>query len=435
MRRMFVVVSIIGALLAAQGAAWAQDTLSVGDAVQLALANNAGLRQSEIAVRAAQRAMDLSWGALVPGLSVGAGATRPNVPTPPNTTSTVTINGSVSTVLTLTTAVLGTMQVNKVLYEQAQLSYQTARRSVELSVRKAYYALLIARENISVLQKSIDTAQKNYDQTEARRKAGLAPELDALTALVALEKLKPTLDSARVSYQNQLADFRQLVGMDQSREPGLVDSLDAATPLASDTASMPTQADLAARLDESPTVAALRMSLNLAKAREQAANRNMYSPTLSLALSYRPVSTDNATTWKDSGSLSATATFSIDKMLPWSQDRQTVAAAADSVATVQISLTDARTGAELQIRSLYRRIEQARGSLQALRLNTTLAERTYALTEDAYRFGTKDIMSLQNAQDNLQSARLQVLSQLYTLITATLDLEYALGVPFGTLGR
>ncbi|HUW71087.1 MAG TPA: TolC family protein [bacterium] len=435
MRRMFALLSILSALLVAHGTAWAEDTLGVDDAVQLALDNNAGLRQSEIAVRAAQRAMDLSWGGLIPGLSLGAGASRPNVPGTGSTTSTITINGSVSTALTLTTAVIGTMQVDKVLYDQAQLSYQTSRRTVELSVRKAYYSLLIARENIGVLQKSVDTAQKNYDQTEARRKAGLAPELDSLTALVALEKLKPTLDSAQVTYENQLADFRQLLGMDQARVPALTGTLDSATPLAAENASTPALADLTALLGSSPTITALQMSLNLARAREAAAQRSMYSPAISLALSYRPTSSDNAATWKDAGSLSATATFPLDKMLPWSQEHQSAAAAADSVATLEISLAEARTSADLQVRSLVRRIDQARSSLKALRLNATLAERTYALTEEAYRFGTRDVLSLQNAQDNLQSARMQVLSQLNTLISAALDLEYALGVPFGTLGR
>jgi outer membrane protein TolC len=406
----------------------------VDDAVQLALDNNAGLRQSEIAVRAAQRAMDLSWGGLIPGLSLGAGASRPNVPSTGGTTSTVTINGSVSTALTLTTAVIGTMQIDKVLYDQAQLSYQTSRRTVELSVRKAYYSLLIARENIGVLQKSVDTAQKNYDQTEARRKAGLAPELDSLTALVALEKLKPTMDSAQVSYENQLADFRQLLGMDQARVPALTGTLDSATPLAAENTSTPALANLTALLGASPTITALQMSLNLARAREAAAQRSMYSPALSLALSYRPTSSDNAATWKDAGSLSATATFPLDKMLPWSQEHQSAAAMADSVATLEISLAEARTSADLQVRSLVRRIDQARSSLKALRLNATLAERTYTLTEEAYRFGTRDVLGLQNAQDNLQAARMQVLSQLYTLISAALDLEYALEVPFGTLG-
>lgn len=435
MRRMFALLSILSALLLAHGTGWAEDSLGVDDAVKLALDNNAGLRQSEIAVRTARRAMDLSWGGLVPGLSLGAGVSRPNVPSPGDSTPAVAINGSASTTLTLTMAVIGTMQVNKVLYDQAQLSYQTSRRTVELSVRKAYYSLLIARENIGVLRKSVDTAQKNYDQTEARRKAGLAPELDSLTALVALEKLKPTLDSAQVSYENQLADFRQLLGMDQARVPALTGTLDSATPLAAENASTPAPADLAALLDASPTIAALQMSLTLAKAREASAQRSMYSPAISLALSYRPNYSDDDATWRDSGSLSATATFPLDKMLPWSQEHQSAATAADSVATLEISLAEARTTADLQVRSLVRRIDQARNSLKALRLNATLAERTSALTEEAYRFGTRDVLSLQNAQDNLQAARLQVLSQLYTLISAALDLEYALGVPFGTLGR
>jgi len=121
MRRMFALLSILSALLLAHGTGWAEDSLGVDDAVKLALDNNAGLRQSEIAVRTARRAMDLSWGGLVPGLSLGAGVSRPNVPSPGDSTPAVAINGSASTTLTLTMAVVGTMQVNKVLYDQASV--------------------------------------------------------------------------------------------------------------------------------------------------------------------------------------------------------------------------------------------------------------------------------------------------------------------------
>jgi len=94
----------------------------------------------------------------------------------------------------------------------------------------------------------------------------------------------------------------------------------------------------------------------------------MYSPAISLALSYRPNYSDDDATWRDSGSLSATATFPLDKMLPWSQEHQSAAASADAVATLEISLAEARTTADLQVRSLVRRIDQARNSLKALRL-------------------------------------------------------------------
>jgi outer membrane protein len=110
-------------------------------------------------------------------------------------------------------------------------------------------------------------------------------------------------------------------------------------------------------------------------------------------------------------------------------------AAGESIATLESQLAETRTGAEITARSLARKIEQSRVSVKALKLSVTLAERSYNLTEEAYRFGTKDVLNVQNASDSLQSARMQVLSETYTLISAVLDLEYVLGVPFGTLGR
>ena len=54
---------------------------------------------------------------------------------------------------------------------------------------------------------------------------------------------------------------------------------------------------------------------------------------------------------------------------------------------------------------------------------------------DAYNHGTKDLLSLQNAQDSLFSTRVNLLNQAYTLETTVLNLENIIGVPFGTLGK
>jgi hypothetical protein len=55
--------------------------------------------------------------------------------------------------------------------------------------------------------------------------------------------------------------------------------------------------------------------------------------------------------------------------------------------------------------------------------------------EDAYRRGTKDLLTLQNSGDSLDEAKVTMMKESYTLLAAVLDLEYAVGVPFGTLGR
>ncbi len=304
---------------------------------------------------------------------------------------------------------------------------------MELDVRKKYYALVLARDKIAVTERSIATSQKNYDQTEARRKAGLAPELDSLTALVALEKQKPTLASDRVSYDNQLASFKQLVGIDQERSLSLSDNLErTGSPLVDGDAPIP-QERLSTAKDSAPAVASLEMSLALARARKDAADRAVYSPSLTLSLSYRPTWSDLP--FRDNGSASLAVSMPLDTFLPWSTERQAAAAAEESIATLESQLAETRTGAEITARSLARKIEQSRVSVKALKLSVTLAERSYNLTEEAYRFGTKDVLNVQNASDSLQSARMQVLTETYTLISAVLDLENVLAVPFGTLGR
>ena len=420
-----IVVMLVFATITANQAG-AQESLGIEEAVRLALGNNAKLAQSGIALDAAKRALGASWNSLLPSLTLGAGTTRTNE-------DAVSSNASVSAGITLSTATIGAMQTARLQNASAELAYETARRDIELEVRKKYYDLVLARDKIAVTERSIETSQKNYDQTEAKRKAGLAPEIDSLTALVALEKLKPTLASDRVSYDNKLASFKQLIGLGQERTLTLSDSLEKTGSILVDEDAPIPQERLSAAKDSAPAVASLGMSLALARARKDAADRAVYSPSLTLSLSYRPTWSDFP--FRDSGSASATVSMPLDTFLPWSTERQAAAGASESIATLESQLAEAKTTAEISARSLARKIEQSRVSVKALKLSVTLAERGYTLMEEAYRFGTKDVLNVQNASDTLQSTRMQVLSETYTLISAVLDLEYVLGVPFGTLGR
>jgi len=56
------------------------------------------------------------------------------------------------------------------------------------------------------------------------------------------------------------------------------------------------------------------------------------------------------------------------------------------------------------------------------------------MTLNAYNHGSKDLLTLQNSADSLLSAKINLMQQKYTLISAVLDLENTLGIPFGSLG-
>lgn len=406
----------LAALLSAAVLAGAQEALSLERAVATALANNESLARSRIDLEAAERAVGVSWNGLVPALSLGAGTSRPN-------DGESASYGLAQASLTLSSGLLSAGKQARLAYETALLAYGTAERDLELSVRKAYYSLGLSRKNITLIEQSIASAQKSYDQAEAKRKAGLAPELDALSALVTLEQLKPTLESARLSYDDALDSFRVLLGMDGG----------AAVDIAAVDEADIKAVDVAGITAVSPSVSALEKQLAEARATLSAARSSVYSPSLSLSASYQP--TYAMEDWSDSGSVTASVSFSLDDLLPWSNARSAAAAAEDAVAKLESQLASARKSAAMETSSLVKKIAQSRSALESMRLNETLAEKTYRLTEEAYRFGTKDILSLQSARDSLAQARLDVSKEAYTLRAAVLDLEYALGVPFGTLGR
>lgn len=412
---------LLPAIVLTARTAFADGAMGVDEAVGLALEGNRGVARAKSALDAAERNLGTSWNGLLPGITFGTGVAG-------SATGSTSVNGSASVGLTVSAAVLSSMELAGAQRDATELALRVALRDVELSVRKAYLSLALASENVKVLERSVETAKASSDQVESRRKAGLASELDSLTALVALEKLKPTLASAKLSYDNQLEAFKLLLGL-RLDDPVTIGDASAALAVPELRPILSSTVEKAAL--ESPAVSTLNAALETAKAKLSAAERLVWTPALALSWSFKPTWTEGV--YRDAGSISATASISADSFLPWSAERQATIAAREAMELAEDKVAEAKDEAVRSARALARKIEQSMASVEALRLGVSLAERSLSLTEEAYRFGTKDLLAVQNASDSLRSARLQLLSESYTLVGATLDLEYALGAPFGTL--
>ena len=73
--------------------------------------------------------------------------------------------------------------------------------------------------------------------------------------------------------------------------------------------------------------------------------------------------------------------------------------------------------------------------MAALEQTVNLAQRSYQLTEQAYRAGLQELLQVQNAEQSLRQARVQMHEQQFNYLNGLIDLEYLIGVPFGTLSR
>jgi outer membrane protein len=420
--RTIKICALAAVFFAFSGMAWGETICTVESSVELALRENVSVKRSGINLDSLRRKAGKSWNSILPALSVGAGVSKGNE------SSTMTGYGLVSASITVSPTVIASIEQARLSYEAGEISYNDALRQVELSIRKTFYTLLYEQEYVDQLARAVETSDRQYKQTVANQRAGLVPDIDVLSSQVSLETSRLNLSTAKNALAKDLDSFKQLVGIDVSEPIVLKGSLEDAIPKGT--------VDLSGFAPVSSSVATIEKSLETARVAKAAALTNVWSPSFNLSMTYRPTKIlKDGTSVTDAGSLSASVTLPLNGIMPWSASNELVAAADDSIRDLELQLLSARTTADLKKASLLRDITQSQSSLEARGLNVTLAEKSHALTEEAYRRGAKDLLTLQNAADALQLARVSQMKESYTLISAVLDLEYAIGVPFGTLGR
>jgi outer membrane protein TolC len=189
-----------------------------------------------------------------------------------------------------------------------------------------------------------------------------------------------------------------------------------------------------------PDIQELRHSVLLLQSARKA---QVYALTPSLSLSWGITPTflgdpwkdnwGNGDLWRKSGSLTISLGVRLHSLLPWSSDSQGIKNQDDQIRTTNIGLSQLIRGTELEIYNLVLTLEKTRTTTEAQAQTIDLAERTYRLTENAYRAGLQDLLEVQNAELSLRQAQVQMLEQQFNYLNSLIDLEYAIGVPFGTL--
>jgi len=88
---------------------------------------------------------------------------------------------------------------------------------------------------------------------------------------------------------------------------------------------------------------------------------------------------------------------------------------------------------ELEVFTKINSLEKIRTTKEVQQAAVDLAEESYRLTEEAYRAGLQDFLAVQGAALALEQSKLQLLTQQFNYLNDLIDLEYSIGVPFGTL--
>jgi outer membrane protein TolC len=432
--------------------------LDVKEAVDLALKNNLSLQAGAIALDTKKRKSDLVWNQFLPDLAARGTlarqneATSQNVPSgldmsnpmsPGFTYSTLElpqwhVQGNLSASLTLSLALFSGIRAIREDYQTGLLTYEKARVQTERDVRKAYNSMLLLIENIALLRESYAAAERQVAMAEANYRAGLAPELTLLQARVARDNLRPNIDQAENGFKLAQANFAMTLGLPYETQFDLV-------PVAEETNFIPL--DLAELIYKAarnrPDIRELQQQLATLERSRRAQAMQAHTPYLNFSWNLNPTFSptldpfketwfekDN---WSDGGTFSITLGIGLNGLFPFTKEGQALKDVDNQIKTVANGISQMIRGTELEIYNTLLSLEQVQSTVEAQIQTVNMAEQSYRLTEEAYRAGLQDLLQVQNAELELRRARLAVVQQQFSYLNSLVDLEYAVGAPFGTL--
>jgi outer membrane protein TolC len=445
--------------------------ISPAEAVERAIKNNLGLESARVTASTKKRASDLSWNQFIPSVTVGGSLIVDNEKTTASGVSTVAptglinspmfspppgvtlppdadiylsvpysvdvpkwhIAGSIQVSLNLSIAMIENMKRLKLDYQSGLIAYDKAKLQLERDVRKAYNSMLLLQENIAVLRESFEAAGRRVQAARANYNAGLAPELTLLQAQVAMENMKPAIDQVENGYRLAMANFAMFLGMPYDTAFEL-QPLEKAT----DFISLDVKDLISRSASGKPDILELRHSILLLQSARKTQFQSLL-PALTLSWNASPVFTKMSDNWSDEGnwrkqgSLTLSLGLRLHSLIPFSLDFQSVKNLDDQITGANIGLARMIQGTEIEIYNTVLALNKTQITAEAQAQTVALADRAYRLTEQAFRAGLLDLLQVQNAELELKQAKVSMLEQQFNYLNGLLDLEYSIGVPFGTL--
>jgi len=323
---------------------------------------------------------------------------------------------------------MAAVRAAKVTKQQALAQYQATLTDTLLSVRLAYYDILLAAEQITVNEASVKLLQKELDDQQRRFDAGTVPNFNVLRAKVSVANARPPLIQAQNNYRIAKNNLANLLGYNLPRDIWeniplkLTDTLDA----------IPYQINLPDALQQAlnnrPELVALRKTEELQRLNITDASSG-YKPSLSVFAGYNwfnaqftpPVTLDHDINGWNAGAQVSWDIF--DGMLTHGKVIQAKALYTKSITAVDEEMRDI----ELEVRTAYSDFLEAQEVLESQKTVQDEAEESLREANSRAEAGTGTQLDVLDAENSLTQARSTQVQALHDYDAARARFERAIG--------
>jgi len=429
-------------LLLWSAAAWAQQPLSLPEAVKLALSRHPAMAASQSGVAAAETRITAARGGYLPKLNYAESYLRSNNP--------VVVFSSLLTQRQFTEKNFEIATLNRpdfvnsfqsqvtadqVLYDGGQtkqavkaaelgrsLADEDRRRTemeVIASVVRNYHGVLLAQEALHVAGEAVRSAEADAARAEAVRAAGMSTDADVLSIRVHLAAMREQQIRRRADLDVAMAALNEALGLPLTERHHLTTPLTPARP-----DQLPLEAYEKQSLEQRPEVRQARLAAYLAES-QAAASRAALRPQV---VAHAGFEADRQRFITRGG-----ANWLASLSLRWNlfngfQDRSRIREAAEMVNRARAQQQQAGAQISLQVRRAYADFRAAQERIGVAQAAVAMAEESLRITTNRYENGLSSVTDLLRTETALLEARNRRLAAVYDQRLAAIGLELAAGI-------
>ncbi|RKX89624.1 MAG: hypothetical protein DRP70_03245 [Spirochaetes bacterium] len=399
--------------------------ITLESAAELALGNNRALMAGYSDLRILDRTKRSGWNEFLPEIYAGTGFSRPNQPIlfVPGMNSDWNYSIAIGGSLNLSASTAYRIGASRLAWEQGLIGITEFEHALVRDARKSFLGLLLLRDTISIYELMVETAEGRYNRAARRFELGDARKLDMLSYQVAWQNMLPQLTDLKNSFEIRQLEFRRLLGLDEKDPVVLIGEIQA------DEQSWDAAALISSRLSRRYDVQSAQKNIEQLKNERGRRISDGLTPAFVFNYDYAPSwgdPFDGSSTRYDGGVLYLGVAMPLDGFIPNSKKSLAIREMSDKLEAAELRFADSLQAGAIEIESAVRNLNKSASTLRSLELNVELAVESYDLVSRSYDVGEADYLQVQTADDEMNTARIQLVNEKFNYSAALQDLDFAI---------
>ena len=298
--------------------------------------------------------------------------------------------------------------------ENAQLSYSMQKLNLEKQVTQFFYNVYLAQMNLSISQDEFTNTQKSYEITQNKVTAGIAAKEELYQAELNFATAKSTVENAQVNLDNAKDQFKQYIGLDISEEITVM----------TDVAFNPVKVDMNKAIEYGLTsrMELRQREIDVTNAQFQlirTKSLNEFRGDLSLSIGIIGDNENLPDIYKNPTNNPRVAVSFNVPLWDWGEKKARISAQEAVIETQKINQTEQKVQIKVDIRKVYRNLQNLVNQIDIAAQNEKNAQLTYEINLERYANGDLTSMDMNLFQTQLSQKKM---SYAQTLIDYKIEL-------------